>query len=42
MASICRNHYERYEADGMTAKIDPIALPEMAKRNEIPSLQLAA
>lgn len=42
MSSVCRDRFERFGAAGMAGKIDPIALPVMAKWYEAANLQLAS
>jgi len=42
MSAVCRDRFERFGAAGMAGKIDPIALPVMAKWYEAANLQLAS
>ena len=42
MSAVCRDRFESFGAAGMASKIDPIALPVMAKWYEAANLQLAS
>jgi fructose-bisphosphate aldolase class II len=42
MSAVCRDRFESFGAAGMAGKIDPIALPVMAKWYEAANLQLAS